>query len=119
MKGRNVCTFIGNLGQKPEVKYTTSGLQKATFSIAVNERWKDGEETHERTEWIPCIAWGKTAELCGQYLQKGSAVHIEAKYGLNVYNDQSGVEHKNPQFTVLDVIFLGDSKRGNSSGVGL
>lgn len=111
MKGRNVCEFIGNLGQKPEVKYTAAGTAHTKFSIAVNESWTDGDgNKQERTEWIPVIAWGKTAELCGQYLEKGSPVFIEAKYQLNEYKDESGALRKVPQFVVQDMTFLGSKK---------
>jgi single-strand DNA-binding protein len=115
MKGRNVCTFIGNMGQTPEVKYTTTGTARTNFSIAVNKRWTDGQETKEKTTWVSCIAWGKTAELVGKYLQKGDPVHIEAEYELNEYTDQSQVKQKHPQFVVQDVIFLG-SKRNDQPG---
>ncbi len=111
MKGRNVCTFIGNVGQAPEVKYTTTQVARVNFSVAVNKKWSDSQgNPMEKTTWVPCIAWGKTAELIGQYLKKGDPIHIEAEFDINEWTDTDGVKKKTPQFIVQDVIFLGQKK---------
>src|SRR5438445_7089451 len=79
-KSLNKATLIGNLGKDPEVSYTASGVAVAKFSIATNERWKDAEgNVQERTEWHNIVAWRKLAEICGQYLKKGSKVYLEGK----------------------------------------
>jgi single-strand DNA-binding protein len=111
MKGRNVCTFIGNLGGAPELKYTSGGEPLCKFSLAVNKTWKNqAGETQEKTTWVDCVAWGKLAELCNEYLTKGAPVHIEAEYSLNEYTGDDNIKRKNPQFTVKDVVFLGKGR---------
>ena len=76
----NKAILIGNLGADPELRYTQSGTQVASFRMATTERWKgqDGQ-TQEQTEWHRIVVWGKLAEICGQYLHKGSRVYIEGK----------------------------------------
>ena len=72
MAGINKVILIGNLGRDPELRYTQSGQPVATFSLATSENWTDktsGEKV-EKTEWHRVVVWGRTAELCSQYLAK-------------------------------------------------
>ena len=80
-RGVNKVIAIGNLGQDPETRYVPSGAAVTNFSIAVSESWKDKQtgEQQERTEWIRIEVWGKTAEACAQYLEKGSQCYVEGK----------------------------------------
>ena len=75
MAGVNKAILIGNLGRDPELRYTQNGQAVTNFSLATSESWTDksGERT-EKTEWHRIVAWGKTAELCAQYLSKGRTV---------------------------------------------
>jgi single-strand DNA-binding protein len=76
----NKAMVIGNLGNDPEIRYTQSGTPVATFSIATTERWKDKDgQQQEHTDWHRVVAWQKLAEICGEYLKKGSKVYIEGK----------------------------------------
>ncbi|HKK25260.1 MAG TPA: single-stranded DNA-binding protein, partial [Gracilimonas sp.] len=78
MSSLNKAMIIGNLGQDPEVRYTQSNTAVATLNIATSERYKDSNgEYQENTEWHRVVAWGRTAEICQQYLTKGSKVYIE------------------------------------------
>ena len=78
MASLNRATLIGRLGQDPEVRYTQSNTAVANFSLATNERYKDRNgEFQEKTEWHRIVAWGRTAEICQEYLKKGSLVYIE------------------------------------------
>ena len=71
MAGLNRVTVIGNLGREAELKYTPSGAALASFSVAVNEKWKDKSgQMQERTEWVRCTLWGKMAETLSEYLVK-------------------------------------------------
>lgn len=87
----NKVLLIGNLGADPELRYTPGGTQVATFSIATSERWKgqDGK-VQESTEWHRIVAWGKLAEICGQYLRKGSRIYIEGKLQTRKWQDRDG-----------------------------
>lgn len=72
MASVNKVILVGNLGRDPELRYTQSGQAVATFSIATTDRWRDKEGANqERTEWHRIVVWGKSAENCAQYLQKG------------------------------------------------
>ena len=73
MAGVNKVILIGNLGRDPELRYTQNGQAVANFTLATSENWKDKSgERIERTEWHRIVAWGRTGELCAQYLAKGS-----------------------------------------------
>ena len=89
----NQCNFIGNLARDPESRYTQGGDQVVNFTIACSEKWKDKSgQQQERTEWVRITVWGKLAEICGQYLHKGSKVFISGKMKTDKYTDQNGVE---------------------------
>ena len=90
-KGVNLCILIGNLGKDPDVSYTPSGLAVAKFSLATTEKRKQGDEWTEETQWYRIVAFGKVAEVCGQYLTKGSTVYIEGKIKYGQY-EKEGVK---------------------------
>ncbi|HMK42938.1 MAG TPA: single-stranded DNA-binding protein [Dissulfurispiraceae bacterium] len=75
----NRVILIGNLTKDPEVRYTPGGTPVATVSIAVNSRYRSGDENKEETLFIDCVVWGKQAETCGQYLSKGRSVLVEGR----------------------------------------
>lgn len=91
-QGINKVILIGNLGQDPEVKYMPSGDAVANVSIATSESWKDKNtgEQKEKTEWHRVSIFGKTAEIAGEYLRKGSKVYIEGQLQTRKWQDQSG-----------------------------
>jgi len=71
---------IGNLGNDPELRHTQNGTPVATFSVATTEKWKDKDgQQQEHTDWHRIVVWQKLAEICGEYLKKGSKVYIEGK----------------------------------------
>ena len=92
MAGVNKVILVGNLGQKPEIRYTKDGKPVASFSIATSESWKDKEsgENREITEWHNITFFGKIAEVVGQYLDKGSKVYVEGKLKTDKWEDESG-----------------------------
>jgi len=71
----NIATIVGYVGNTPQMNYTVSGLAVTKFSVATNEKTKDGE----RTEWHNIVAFGKLAEVCREYLKKGSLVAVAGK----------------------------------------
>jgi single-strand DNA-binding protein len=115
-KSLNKVTLIGNLGKDPELSYTASGIAVAKFSIATGERWKDDSGNfQERTEWHNIVAWRKLAEICGQYLKKGSKVYLEGKLQTRSWDDKNtGVKRYATDIVADDLIML-DSK-GASEG---
>ncbi|TLY30069.1 MAG: single-stranded DNA-binding protein [Ignavibacteria bacterium] len=113
-KSLNKATLIGNLGKDPEVSYTASGVAVAKFSIATNERWKDAEgNVQERTEWHNIVAWRKLAEICGQYLKKGSKVYLEGKLQTRSWDDKNtGVKRYSTEIIADDMIMLDGKPSG-------
>jgi single-strand DNA-binding protein len=89
----NKVILVGRLGKDPEVKYTQGGTPVAKFTVATNEVWKDQNgEKQERTEWHNIVAWTKLAEICGQYLNKGSRVYIEGRIQTRSWEDKEGTK---------------------------
>jgi single-strand DNA-binding protein len=84
----NRVQLIGRLGKDPESRYTPTGKQVTTFSLAVSNRWKSQGETKENTEWINVEAWGRLGEVCQEYLKKGSLVYIEGRLKTDRYEDK-------------------------------
>ena len=89
----NKVILIGNLGADPEVRYTQAGTAVATLRMATTERFKgkDGQ-VQEQTKWHRIVAWSRLAEICGEYLKKGSRVYIEGKIQTRKWTDQNGEE---------------------------
>ena len=85
----NKVILIGNLGADPEIRHTQNGTTVALFNIATTERRKgqDGQ-AQELTEWHRIVAWQRLAEICGEYLSKGSKVYIEGKLQTRKWKDQ-------------------------------
>ena len=116
MAGVNKAILIGNLGRDPELRYTQSGQAVTNFSLATSENWtdKNGERT-EKTEWHRIVAWGKTAELCAQYLSKGRTVYIEGRLQTRDWEDKEGVKRQTTEIVANTVQFLG-APRGEGGG---
>lgn len=109
----NDCKFIGRLGQDPEIKHMPNGNAVANFSIAVGESWKgqDGQK-QERTEWVNCSAFGKLAEIIGEYLKKGKQVFISGKMKTDKYQAQDGTDRYSTKIVVRDMQMLGGRDDG-------
>lgn len=89
----NKVMLIGRLGSDPEIKYTQSGSPIANLRIATDESYTDRNgQRQERTEWHTVIAFQRTAEICQQYLHKGSLVYIEGKLQTRKWQDKNGQE---------------------------
>jgi single-strand DNA-binding protein len=91
MPSLNRVQLIGNLGKDPESRETPNGKKVTHFSIAINNRRKTASgEVKENTEWINIEAWGRTGEICKQYLRKGSLIYLEGRLQTDKYEDKSG-----------------------------
>ena len=110
----NKVILIGNLGKKPELRYTPGGQAVAQFNIATNERWggKDGQPAHERTEWHRIVVWGRTAENCAQYLDKGRSVYVEGRLQTREWTDKEGQKKYTTEIIAQTVQFLGGKGGG-------
>ena len=91
MASINVVFILGRLGLDPELRYTPSGDAVANLRMATNRVWKDRDgNQQEKTEWHRIVAWRKLAEICSQYLKKGSRIYIEGRLETRSWEDQSG-----------------------------
>jgi single-strand DNA-binding protein len=112
----NRVMLIGNLGKDPELRYTTSGVAVATFSIATNESWKDQDgNQQERTEWHNIVAWKKLAEICAEWLKKGKKVYIEGRIQTRSYDDKNTGTKKYITEIVAENMIMLDSKGSDAS----
>jgi single-strand DNA-binding protein len=93
MASVNKVILIGNLGRDPEVRYLPNGDAVANLNLATTEKWKDkAGEMQEQTEWHRISFFGRQAEICGEYLRKGSSVYVEGRLQTRKYTDKEGVE---------------------------
>jgi single-strand DNA-binding protein len=124
--GLNKAILIGNLGKDPEVRYTPSGLGIANFNIATSETWTNKEgEKETRTEWHRIVAFGKLAEICGEYLSKGKQVYIEGRIQTRDWEDKDGIKRYTTEIVANQMLMLGsrdpaDAARpqGGTAGAG-
>lgn len=108
-KGLNKVMLIGYLGKDPELKYTEKGTAYCNFSIATDESYKDENGNKvERTEWHNIVVWKKLAEICHQYLKKGSKIYCEGKLQTDSY-EKDGIKRYNTKIVMTDMAML-DSK---------
>ena len=113
----NKVILIGNLGADPEIRYSQDGVPVATFNVATTEKWKDKSgEWKEQTEWHKIVAWRKLAEICGEYLSKGSKVYIEGKLQTRKWKDQSGNDRYTTEIVAREMKML--SPRNAAGGGG-
>lgn len=111
----NQCTFIGRLGKDPETRYMPNGDAATNFSIAVGESWKDKQgQKQERTEWVNVSCFGKIAEICGQYLLKGSKVMVSGKMKTDKWQDQSGNDRYTTKIMLRDMNMLDSRAEGQA-----
>lgn len=96
MSDLNQCNFIGRLGRDPEMRYAASGEAVCNFSIACGHKYKETETT----EWVRCTAFGKLAEICGEYPRKGAQVFISGRMQTRKWTDKDG----NDKFTTEIIV---------------
>ena len=90
MASFNKVILLGNLTRDPEMRYTPSGTPIASFGLAVNRRYRQGDEQKEEVCFVDISAFGRQAELAGEYLSKGRMVLIEGRLQFRSWEDQSG-----------------------------
>lgn len=90
MAGMAIIQIIGNIGRDPETRFTPSGAQVTSFTVAVNRVSTQGGERKEETDWYRVSAWGRTAEFATQYLQKGRRVFVSGRFSPRTYTGQDG-----------------------------
>lgn len=106
----NKCFIIGNLAKDPDIRKTQSGREVAMFTVAVNRRVaKDKQVPGAPTaDFLPCVAWNKTAEIVERYCTKGKQVAIDGRIQVRSY-DKDGVKHYVTEIVVNELELLGRS----------
>src|SRR3954453_15089068 len=111
----NKVQMTGRLGADPEIRYTPQGHAVTTFRAASNRSWRTSEgEAHEDTEWFRVVAWNKLAEICNQWLSKGSRVYVEGRMQTRQWQDQEGQTRYQTEIVAIDIIIL-DSRRDGTT----
>lgn len=115
MAGINKVILVGNLGADPEIRYTPGGTAVANFRLATSEtRLKDGQK-ETKTEWHKIVAFGKLAEICGEYLSKGKQVYIEGKIQTRSWDDRDGNKKYMTEIIANVMQMLGGAPRGEGA----
>lgn len=124
-RGLNKVMIIGNLGRDPEMRYTPSGKPVTSFSVAVSRSFTKAEgERTEVTDWFNVVAWGRLAEICSQYLAKGSMVYVEGRLETRSWEGENGQKHYRTELVANDVNILerkgrqGDDTSAMDSAIG-
>ena len=115
MHDLNRVQLIGHVGHDPEVMYTATGTARTTFNVATSYRWKDADgRVQEATAWTRCVAWGALAEVCAQYLRKGSRIYVAGRLHTLRWEDAAtGERHARVEMVLDDLILL--DRRGGAA----
>lgn len=112
MRGVNKVILIGNCGNDPDVKYSQGGTCITKLSVATTSSRKDKDGNRvENTSWHRVVLFGKTAEVAGEYLRKGSSVYIEGELRYDKY-DKDGVTHYTTDIVANEMQMLGGKQEG-------
>jgi single-strand DNA-binding protein len=117
MRGVNKVILVGNLGADPDVRYSSTGSAVVNFRIATSENWTNKEGGKEtKTEWHRIVAFGKLAEICAEYLNKGKQVYIEGRLQSRSWEDKEGNKKWTTEVVANNVVMLGTaSEAGGGS----
>ena len=115
-RGVNKVILVGNLGQKPEMRYTATQTAVANISIATTESWKDKEsgENRDKTEWHRVVFFGNLAEIAERYLDKGSSVYVEGKIQTRKWQDKEGKDRWTTEVLGNQLTMLGSRNTSES-----
>ena len=109
----NKVQLIGNLGADPELRHTASGVPVVSFSLATNwSRTNESGTTEENTEWHNIVAWRRLAEICQQYLSKGSKVYLEGRIQTRSWDDEQGNKRYMTEVKARDMMMLDGREDG-------
>lgn len=116
-RGVNRVTILGNLGDNPECKSTQDGKAIATISVATSEVWLDKNTGQQKsqTEWHRIVAFGKLAEIMGQYLKKGSKVYIEGSLKTRKWQAQDGSDRYTTEIVANEMQMLDSKPQGDQA----
>jgi len=102
----NKVILMGNLTKDPEIRYTPSGTAVASFGLAVNRKYKQGEEMKEEVCFIDIVVFGKQAETSGKYLSKGSGIVIDGRLSQRRWEGEDGQKRNKHEVVAESIRFL-------------
>ncbi len=106
----NKVMLIGRLGKDPEVKYTQGGTAVATLSVATSSSIKRDDKWEDETEWHRVVAWGRLAEVAGEYMSKGTLVFIEGRLKTRSWEDRDGNKRHVTEIVAATLSMLGGNQ---------
>jgi len=109
----NKILLIGNLGSDPEIRSMPSGKKATQFSLATNRRYKVEGEIRVDTEWFRIVAYGRLAEICGDFLKKGKSVFIEGRMHTRNWIDTAGQKHYRTEVICENMRMFGAKTNGD------
>lgn len=116
MASLNKVLLLGNLTRTPEVRYTPNGTAVATFGLAINHRYRQGEDLKEETCFVECVAFGRQAETIGEYLQKGAPALVEGRLRWRSWETEDGQRRSKYEILAERVQFLPSSAAVREGG---
>ena len=116
-RGVNKVILVGNLGADPETRYTAGGSAVTNVRLATTDSWKDKQsgEQQERTEWHRVVFWGRLAEICAEYLRKGSQIYVEGRIQTRKWQDKDGQDRWSTEIVGNEMQMLGGRGGGQSA----
>ena len=118
MANVNKVILIGNLTRDPEVKTTPKGTSVAQISLAINRKYKVGEEMKEETTFVDIELWGRLAEIAGQYAKKGNPLYIEGRLKQDSWDDKETGKKRTKMLVVGESLQLLGGRQGGGEGGG-
>jgi single-strand DNA-binding protein len=111
---------IGNLGKDPDIRYSADGQAMCNISIACTSSWKDKNtgERKEETEWVRIVAYGRLAEIMGEYLKKGRPVYIEGRLKTRKWQNKEGIDQYTTEIVADQLQMLGGRDEGENASAG-
>jgi single-strand DNA-binding protein len=118
MAGYNHCTLLGNLTRSPEVRYAPSGTAIAKLGLAVNRRFKQGDELKEEVLFVDVVAFGRTAENVAKYCDTGAQVLVDGRLCLRRWETEDGQKRSKHEVVAQSVTFMPKKEHGGDNGQG-
>jgi single-strand DNA-binding protein len=116
MANLNKVFLIGNLTRDPELRYIPSGTAVASFGLATNRTYKTSSgEKKQETCFVRVVAWGRTAEICGEYLSKGSPVFVEGRLQYRAWDSPNGEKRNTLEVKAERIQFIGRTEKTGKS----
>jgi single-strand DNA-binding protein len=116
MNGFSKVILLGNLTRDPEIRYLPNGTAVASFAVAVNRRFRQGQEVKDDVSYVDVVVFGKQGENCGQYLSKGAGVLIDGRLQQRRWESEDGQKRNKLEVVAQNVQFM--PKRQGTGGTG-